>query len=195
MEDVRDAKNDIRQQAIATIDQMDADVLADKKSQVVQRLFDFANFLEANIVLYYIHSHGEMETTQIIEKSYEYNKIIVLPGFNADQLTMELLKVDDFPNAMKTGGRGILEPDQKRCKKVPIDCIDLALIPGVAFDEKGGRIGTGRGYYDRFIPSLPVTTRKVGLAFEEQVSTQIPMESHDKYIDIIITDRRTIYKI
>jgi 5-formyltetrahydrofolate cyclo-ligase len=62
-------------------------------------------------------------------------------------------------------------------------------------DEKGGRIGSGEGYYDRLIPELSITTRKVALAFEEQIIPQIPIESHDKHIDIIITDKRIIYKI
>ena len=78
---------------------------------------------------------------------------------------------------------------------MPIECIDIAIIPGVAFDEKGGRIGTGSGYYDRLIPKLSITTRKVALAFEDQIISQIQMESHDKYVDIIITEKRIIYKI
>jgi 5-formyltetrahydrofolate cyclo-ligase len=76
-----------------------------------------------------------------------------------------------------------------------MDCLDIALIPAVALDEKGGRIGSGEGYYDRFIPKLPITTRKVALAFEEQILPQVPMESHDKHVDIIITEKRIIYKI
>jgi 5-formyltetrahydrofolate cyclo-ligase len=88
-----------------------------------------------------------------------------------------------------------LEPNPARCKLVPIEHIDIAIIPGIAFDEKGGRIGSGKGYYDRMIPDLAITTRKVALAFEEQVVQQIPMESHDKHVDIIITDERIIYKI
>jgi 5-formyltetrahydrofolate cyclo-ligase len=63
-------------------------------------------------------------------------------------------------------------------------------------DEKGGRIGTGRGSYDRLIPELPMTTRKVGLVFEAQiVLPSVPLESHDKHLDIVITEERIIYKI
>jgi 5-formyltetrahydrofolate cyclo-ligase len=65
----------------------------------------------------------------------------------------------------------------------------------VAVDEKGGRLGAGDGTYDRLIPQLPITTRKVSLALEDQVVPQIPAESHDKHVDIIITDKRIIYKI
>jgi 5-formyltetrahydrofolate cyclo-ligase len=105
------------------------------------------------------------------------------------------MKVDDLNHDLKSGPRGILEPDADRCKVVPIERIDIAIIPAVALDEKGGRIGSGDGYYDRLIPNLAITTRKVALALEEQIIPQVPIESHDKHVDIIITDKRIIYKI
>jgi 5-formyltetrahydrofolate cyclo-ligase len=105
------------------------------------------------------------------------------------------MKVDSSERELIPGPRGVLEPDVSKCKVVPMDRIDIAIIPGLAFDEKGGRIGSGTGYYDRLIPRLAITTRKVALAFEEQLVAQIPMESHDKHVDIIITDKRIIYKI
>jgi 5-formyltetrahydrofolate cyclo-ligase len=76
-----------------------------------------------------------------------------------------------------------------------MECIDIAVIPCIAVDEKGGRLGAGDGHYDRLIPQLPITTRKVALSLEDQIVPQIPTESHDKHVDIIITDKRTIYKI
>jgi 5-formyltetrahydrofolate cyclo-ligase len=108
---------------------------------------------------------------------------------------MRLMKIDNLETDLTIGQRGILEPDPSRCNVVPIECIDIAIIPGVAFDEKGGRIGSGDGYYDRLIPDLPITARKVALTFEDQIIPQIQMESHDKYVDIIITEKRIIYKI
>ena len=56
-------------------------------------------------------------------------------------------------------------------------------------------MGYGEGYYDRLMPRLPITTRKVALAFECQLVSQVPMEPHDKYVDIVITEDRVIYKI
>ena len=108
---------------------------------------------------------------------------------------MKLMKVNNLKTNLKPGPRGILEPDPRRCKMVPIECIDIAIIPGIALDEKGSRIGIGTGSYDRLIPDLPITTRKVALAFEDQIVQQIPMEHHDKHVDIIISDKRIIYKI
>jgi 5-formyltetrahydrofolate cyclo-ligase len=120
---------------------------------------------------------------------------VVLPAFDPDTFEMKLMKVDRFAKELVPGPRNVLEPDAKRCKTVPMERIDIAIIPGLAFDEKGGRIGSGKGYYDRLIPKLAITTRKVALTFEEQIVPQIPIESHDKHVDIIITDQRIIYKI
>ena len=105
------------------------------------------------------------------------------------------MKVDNLAKNLKPGPKGVLEPDDSICKAVPIDCIDIAIVPGIAFDEKGARIGIGTGFYDRLIPDLPITTRKVALAFEDQILQQIPMESHDRFVDIIVTNERIIYKI
>ena len=151
--------------------------------------------MEARIALMYINYSNEVDTREILKKCFEYNKIIVLPIFDPNKNNVKMLKVDKLDTDLRLGRRGILEPDPKRCKVVPIASLDIAIVPGIAFDEKGGRLGSGDGFYDRLIPQLPITTRKVALALECQIFPQIPMESHDKYVDIIITDKRIIYKI
>ena len=126
---------------------------------------------------------------------WKCNKIVVLPQITKDKPKVILYKIDVPGKDIIPDSEGRLMPDIGRCKKVPIDCIDIAIVPGLAFDEKGGRIGAGDGFYDHLIPRLPITTRKVAVALEEQVVSLVPMESHDKYVDIIITDSRVIYKI
>jgi 5-formyltetrahydrofolate cyclo-ligase len=166
-----------------------------KMLAVEERLFDFANFLEARIVLLYVNDKNEVDTQTILSRTFDYGKIIVLPVFKPESPRITLLKVDNPKRDLVKGPEGILVPNAQRCREVPLECIDIAIIPSVAVDEKGGRLGAGDGYYDRLIPQLPVTTRKVALALEDQVLPQIPAESHDKHVDIIITDKRTIYKI
>ena len=168
---------------------------AEKTKAIEDRLFDFANFLEANISLLYMNGRYEVETKNIINKTLEYNKIVVLPAYTMEKHKTRLMKIDNMDTNLISGPKGVLEPDENKCKEVPIECIDIAIIPGIAFDEKGARIGSGTGFYDRLIPELPITTRKVALAFEDQIIQQIPMESHDKHVDIIVTNERIIYKI
>lgn len=195
MEEIREKKQEIRNEMTRLIAEYPSETLAAKTKAIEERLFEFANYLEARIALLYTPVAPEVNTMEIIRRSYMYNKIIVLPAFDPQNLQMTLMKVDDLDKDLVEGPRGNMEPNAKRCKTVPIDCLDIAIVPGLAMDEKGGRVGTGKGYYDRLIPDLPITTRKVGLVFEDQIIPMVPMESHDKHVDIVITEKRVIYKI
>ena len=195
MEEIQVTKSQIRSDIANALAALSEKEIAEKTKAIERRLFDFANFLEARIVLLYVSDKNEVDTENILKQTHAYGKIIVLPIFNAEKGSVRLLKVDDPGRDLVVGPRGIFEPNPQRCREVPMECIDIAIIPGVAVDEKGGRLGAGDGTYDRLIPQLPITTRKVSLALEDQVVPQIPTESHDKHVDIIITDKRIIYKI
>lgn len=195
MEEIREKKHEIRREIALQIDELTDEALVDRNKNIEARLFEFANFLEAKIVLLYLNGKLEVTSRNIIKRSHDLNKIVVLPVVDTGPSALTLLKVDSIEtDLMKTAG-DVMSPNPDRCKRVPIERIDIALIPGVAFDEKGGRLGMGDGFYDRLIPKLPVTTRKVALAFDDQVLPQVPVESHDKQVDIIITEKRIIYKI
>jgi len=194
-EEIREKKQEIRDEIVQNITGLGESPLAAKTKAIEERLFEFANYLEARIALLYTPASVEVNTRDIIKRSYMYNKIIVLPAYEVETKKVTLLKVDDPDKDLVEGPRGNMEPNPERCKTVPLDCLDIAIIPGIAMDEKGGRIGLGHGYYDRLIPELPITTRKVGLIFEDQIVSMVPMESHDKHVDIVVTDERIIYKI
>ena len=195
MEEIQIVKSQIREEIAEKFAALSANEIAEKTKAIENRLFDFANFLESKIALLYVNNKHEVLTGNILKRAYIYNKIVVLPVYNTENFEMELKKVDNLEKDLNPGPRDILQPDESRCKVVPIDKIDIAIIPAVALDEKGGRIGSGKGYYDRLIPRLAITTRKVALAFEAQIIPQVPIESHDKHVDIIITENRVIYKI
>jgi len=195
MEEIRQTKDDIRRNIEEALASLSDKEIKNKTQKIEKRLFEFANFLEANIVLLYINSNCEVNSLEIIKRCLNYKKIVILPAFVPTKYEMKLLKIDNLDTDLTLGSRNILEPNPNQCNVVPIECIDIAIIPGVAFDEKGGRIGSGDGYYDRLIPKLPITTRKVALTFEDQIVSQIQMEAHDRHVDIIITEKRIIYKI
>ena len=195
MEEIQVTKSQIREEVANKIAAISPKEIVEKTKTIENRLFDFANFLESKIALMYVHNNNEVKTKSILKRIYDYNKILVLPAYSTENFEMTLMKVDHLEKDLQEGPRGILQPDETRCKIVPIEKIDIAVIPAVALDEKGGRIGSGEGYYDRLIPRLAITTRKVALALEDQIIPQVPVESHDKHVDIIITENRVIYKI
>ncbi len=195
MDDIQGAKSQIRADMARVLSAMTEDIVADRMRQIEDRLFGFANFQEARIPLLYINSGREVKTQRIINNCYGFNKMVILPLFDPNTGEARLLKIDDPSADLRRGRSGTMEPDPNRCKEVPLECIDIAILPGLAFDEKGGRLGGGDGTYDRLLPKLPITTRKVALTLEDQILGQLPMEPHDRHVDIIITESRIIYKI
>jgi 5-formyltetrahydrofolate cyclo-ligase len=195
MEEIVETKNSIRDKIKDSFEAVSSAELEKWTDGIEKRLFEFANFLESTIILLYFNGNCEVQTLKILKRCFDYNKVVVLPAHDIRTYEMKLMKIDNLKKDLKMGLRGIFEPDPNRCKVVPIEYIDIALIPSIALDEKGGRIGSGEGYYDRLIPKLAATCRKVALAYECQIVSQIPMEAHDKHVDIIITEERIIYKI
>ena len=167
MEEIQLTKSQIRSDIANTLAALSDQEIAEKTKAIGKRLFDFANFLESKIAMLYVNNKYEVATKNILPRCYSFNKIVVLPAFNTETFEMSLMKVDTLEKDLSMGPRGILEPNPSRCKVVPIERIDIAIIPAVALDEKGGRIGSGEGYYDRMIHDLAITTRKVAFAFEE----------------------------
>ena len=195
MEDVKDKKREVIHEIIEKIESLSEEERKKRQDDVEERLFDFANFIEAKIALLYLRRRSEVDTESIIKRSLQKGKKVVLPLIDKEKNRTTLYKIENMKEDLRMGPNGTLEPDPDRCKAVPPDQIDIAIVPGLAFDEKGGRIGIVDNFYDRFISRLPMTTRKVAIAFEEQVISQVPADSRNKFIDIIITDKRTIYKI
>lgn len=195
MQDLKAKKAEIRRRILAQRDATPDDDRYQKSKAIRDRLFHFANFIEARIVLFYASFGSEVATGEMIRNALQINKVVALPFIDQKEKKIVPYKIDNFERDVQPGYRGILEPIPQRCKIMPVEHINLAIIPGIAFDERGGRLGHGTGFYDRFIPVLDVTTRKVALAFESQIVRQIPMEPHDRFIDIIITEDRIIYKI
>jgi 5-formyltetrahydrofolate cyclo-ligase len=170
--------------------------LEKKKQGVVKRLFDFANYLESKIaMLYYPMDELEFDIETVFRESLKNGKVLTFPYFKDKKDNIKFYKVDNLKQHLVKDENGFMVPDIKKCREIPDEYIDIAVIPGLAFDEKGGRIASDGGEYDRLISMLPITTRKISLGFEEQMVSQIPMESRKKYVDMIITDERVIYKI
>ena len=169
--------------------------LSGKLKKIEYKLFEFANFMEAQLVLLYTPVNNEIPTQAIIKKALAIEKGVALPVFTGAKNAIHLYKINNYNKDLATSPTDILEPNIEKCKKISLEEVDIAIIPGLAFDDKGGRIGFGNNFYTKLITRLPETCRKVSLAYEEQVVDQIQMESRKYTVDIIITDKRVIYKI
>ncbi len=195
MAEIRDVKSDVLSEISKKLADFSPEELLEKRKIIENNLMGFANFMESKTALLYTERSSEIPTERIIKKCLEIKKEIVLPLFSGSKHAITLLKINDYGKDLIKQKLNMLEPDPDICKKVSVDNIDIAVIPGLAFDEKGGRLGFGDGFYNRLITKLPETTRKISIAFEEQIAKQIHMESRKYSVDIIITDKRVIYRI
>jgi 5-formyltetrahydrofolate cyclo-ligase len=169
--------------------------LFEKYKKIELKLFEFANFMEAQLAFLYTPISNEIPTERIIKKALQIEKGVALPVFTYAKNAINIYKINNYDKDLVSSANDILEPDIEKCKKIPLEDVDIAIIPGLAFDDKGGRIGFGNNYYTKLITKLPETCRKVSLAYEDQIVDQIQMESRKFTVDIIITDKRVIYKI
>lgn len=160
----------------------------EKDKKILCNLEDLKEFKDAEKVLFYAPIHGEVDTFKII-KRWTDKKEIFLPRTNKEEHRLEIHKIDNIEN-LKKGAFGITEPHENTRETDPRD-ISLVIIPGIAFDPKGHRIGFGLGYYDRLLKKT--NCPKVGLAYEFQIIENVPgIEPNDVPVDIIVTEKRII---
>ncbi len=195
MEEIKTVDNNHLSVVAKRLESLSPEELAQKYKKIEQKLFEFANFMEAQLAFLYTPVSSEVPTEEIIKKAIQIEKGLALPVFTDSKNTISLYKISNYAKDLVLNANEILEPDAERCKKISLNEVDIAIIPGLAFDDKGGRVGFGNNYYTRMITKLPETCRKVSLAYEEQIVDQIQMESRKHTVDIIITDKRVIYKI
>jgi len=157
-------------------------------SKIKEKLFSLLDFKSAETVLFYISYEGEVYTHDMIRESF-YNKNVIVPVSNQKDLTLVLSRLKTWEE-LSIGSYRILEPKKEKIRNTNIEDIDLLIIPGVAFNEKGDRLGHGKGYYDKILNKTK--SLKIGLAFEFQILEKIPTESHDVPVDMIITESRII---
>jgi 5-formyltetrahydrofolate cyclo-ligase len=135
----------------------------------------------------------EVLTDGLIRQAIASGKQMVLPVVQIDRSHLMLYAIEALDRDVAPGYRGILEPQPQHARAVVPHALDLVLVPGVAFDLQGGRLGFGAGLYDRLLGQLPRDIAKIGLAFDFQVISRLPHQPHDVLLDAIVTDRRVVW--
>ncbi len=173
----------------------DALVKSEKESMdnnIFNKLVNSELYKNAKSIFIYINFSNEINTINIIEKALNDGKEVFIPKIYKGDKSMKAIKLNSF-NELKKNSMGILEPydDSNFIEKTNID---LIIVPGVVFDNKGNRIGYGGGYYDRYLEDIKYKNNKVALAYDLQIVESIDAEAHDVKIDYIVTNTKIIDK-
>lgn len=155
-------------------------------NSIFNKIIESNFYKDAKTILVYVSFNGEVETHRFIKYALKDGKNICIPKVLSKEDGMKAIKIDSF-DELKKGAYGILEP-KNLTKKIEEKDIELILIPGVAFDKNGGRIGYGGGFYDKFLKKVRKDTFKIALAYDFQILDEVPLEEHDVKIDGIITN-------
>lgn len=145
-----------------------------------KKLCKYKEFYDAKTVFCYVSAHGEVDTHTLLEELLK-TKTVVVPFCTDSEGSMICVKITSLSD-LTEGRFGILEP--KNPAPFPKEEIDFAIIPGIAFDKEGYRLGYGKGYYDRFLDGLPVC--KLGVCKKEFFADSLPHNEFDVRMDDVL---------
>ncbi len=183
------SKAELRAEGLAARRAIPHSRVQEMSATIQKRLTDLAEFRRAGRIASYVAREDEVQTVPIIEQALSENKSVVVP--KVDTATGGLLFFEiSGVNELSRGHFGILEP-RGVGKPVPLSETGVVLVPVVAWDERGHRIGHGRGYFDRALGERGDSVA-VGLAFESQGVARIPETASDVKLDMLVTERRVL---
>lgn len=155
---------------------------------IKDKLFSSGEFKSARTILFYASFDGEVDTWEMMQQAKRQGKAVLLPVIVKSQKQIIPSRVLDFDLELEIGPYGIKQPTKSYLRPIPLEDIDLVVVPAVAFDKKGNRLGRGEGYYDRLLAQLPPYIPTVGLAFAFQILDELPqVTSHDRPVKKVIT--------
>jgi len=155
-----------------------------RKSRIIKdKLFKTKVFKKAKIVMFYISFDGEVNTQEMIKEAHKLGKIVAVPVGKTQQATLRPC-ILAHKGKLKKGAYGICEPRVK--KYIKLEDLDLVIVPGIAFDKKGNRLGRGRGCYDYFLKRRNFHAASIGLAFDFQILPSLPATTTDVKVGRVI---------
>ncbi len=186
----REIKANLRRHLIKTRNAMSAEAVSAKSARIEERLAASPLFASAKRLALYADHAGEVKTGSLLLRAVGQDTEVYYPVVNGASLTFHRVHA---ASELISDAYGIKAPSPEVVKQTtPATELDMAILPGVAFDEAGTRIGFGKGYYDRALAELKIGA-VVALAYEFQiVSGWIPTEAHDAPMSMIVTEERII---
>ena len=186
-ERVSDRKVELRRAVLARRDnEPDRD---ERSTRILQRLVERPEYRDARTVMTYVGVGSEVPTVPFIEAMLQSGRRVVVPWCEPEDLRLfELRALDELGPA----AFGLLEPSpslREDGERLPgLEVVDLVVVPGVAFDQHGGRLGHGKGYYDRLLARRRPGTPAIALAFQCQIVDAVPMTDWDVPVDLVLTE-------
>ncbi|SCY48557.1 5-formyltetrahydrofolate cyclo-ligase [Alkaliphilus peptidifermentans] len=184
-------KDSLRKTILNKREALSSNFVDSNSKLIIKTLFESDFYKDAHNVMLFVSFRNEVNTYEIIQDLFLKNKRVFVPLTNPKTKELSVCEIKDYHNDLELGHFGVLEPKKEALRLVSPTILDLIIVPGLVFDERGYRIGYGAGYYDRFLSGLPQVTT-VSLAFEMQMVESVPNDDYDIPVKYIITEKRFI---
>lgn len=181
-------KTDLRQRVRKMLADIPPDDMTAKSLRACHRLFERSQFLKAEVIMVFLSLPSEVDTSPIVLRCWQARKRVLAPKVSWNQRRMLPVEIRSLTDDLMVSTMGIREPVAGI--PFPIPLIDMVIVPGLAFDEYGNRLGRGRGFYDRFLAHPEFKGIACGLAFEEQILPSVPVGPLDRHVDMVVTDEK-----
>ncbi len=166
---------------------------ASAKSNAASRLLThMEEFKAARVIMLYMSMSQEVDTSAIALAAWQDAKTVLVPKVNWEQRHMMAMEIHSLESGLTTSERGPVIREPQYGEPWPVNQIDFIVVPGLAFDRKGNRLGRGMGFYDRFLATPGMRAFTCGLAFGEQVVPEVPTAGHDQPINALVTDQEVL---
>ena len=186
-ETIREAKQRLRRQVLEELEFISAVERNKASTQACALLQQQARWRAAQSILFFAPMPGELDIWPLLTEALADGKKATLPRFVRATRSYEVCEIAALEKDLEVGHFGIREPNHT-CRGTSSGAVDLILVPGVAFDRRGHRLGRGKGYYDDLLVRWHGTT--CGVGFDQQVVEEIPVEPHDVRLNCLLTPKR-----
>ena len=187
--DVHFEKEKIREAVRKELKEQSEKLKRRKSDLILGKLRRRSEFKKSMVLMFYIAAPDEVDTKPLLLEALREGREVVVPYIDRNTDSLIPVQIRDPETDLRPGSYGILEPKRDVICSFDLNRLDLVLVPGIAFDRWGHRLGRGKGYYDRFLKTLPPHVKSFGLAFDFQIFKLVPTNDFDASVDRVITNR------
>ncbi len=181
----------LRRTILARRDKLSLAEQTKKSEQIISSLLKLPEIQKASTVFVYVNFRSEVQTLSFLRLCIRQGKIITVPVTLVAEKKLQAIRITDPEADLRPGYCGIPEPVPEMRKTMEVDpaSIDVVVVPGSVFDGRGGRLGYGGGYYDRFLSLDAPGATRVALAYDLQLIETVDLQPHDQLMDRLITEK------
>jgi 5-formyltetrahydrofolate cyclo-ligase len=180
-------KKELRSKLQAVLAAIPTATLETQNAEATRRLFAEPEYQRAEILMIYLSLPREADTTPIVLQAWKDLKRVLAPQVSWESKQMVPVEINNLDTDITSTPYGLWQP--VRGTPIPVELIDLVIVPGLGFDEQGNRLSRGRGLYDRFLARPQFRGVICGLAHEDQLVDSIPARAHDRKVHMLVTNK------